>query len=97
MKLAFTQGIAEMDSIVVCGPAFEAFTALGQLKAAGVSVSKVKHLAPAGPEPALSALLREAANQAGVTLPETIQVCLLPQNPPSLPFHSLLLICPLLT
>lgn len=69
-----------MDSIIVYGPVFEAFTAMGQLEAAGLSASKVMHLAPAGAEPGLSALLREASTQAGVTLPETIQAC-----PPPLP------------
>ena len=65
-----------MESIVVYGPAYEAFTAMGQLEAAGVSASKMKHLqlAPSGQEGGLSVLLCEACPRAGVTLPSTTQV-----------------------
>ena len=82
---AFAQGLAEMDSIIVYCPAFEAFTAIEQLEAAGVCASKLKHLSPSGMEPSLSALLREACTRAGVTLPETIRVCSLP---PWLPLYA---------
>lgn len=69
------QDIADMDSIVVCGPAFEALTAMGQLEAAGGDMSRVQHCGLVEQGSSLSTLLRGAAPLAGVTLPETIQVC----------------------
>lgn len=72
----YAQDIADTDSIIVYGPAFEAFTAMGQLEAAGVAASKLKHWEPCEESPAddLSALLHDVAPLAGVALPESIQV-----------------------
>lgn len=70
------QDVANMDSIVVYGPAFEALTAMGQLEAAGVDMLRVQHWELVEQGSSLSTLLRGAAPLAGVTLPETIQVCI---------------------
>ncbi len=79
---AAVQGINQMDSIIVHGPALEAYTAIGHLQAAGVDLAKVKHLAPARQQPGpaglylegLSVLLQEAAGLAGVALLAATQV-----------------------
>ncbi|KAL3144843.1 hypothetical protein ABBQ38_001949 [Trebouxia sp. C0009 RCD-2024] len=74
LPASIPEDIADMDSIVVCGPAFEALTAMGQLEAAGGDMSRVQHCGLVEQGSSLSTLLRGAAPLAGVTLPETIQV-----------------------
>ncbi|KAL3144090.1 hypothetical protein ABBQ32_003882 [Trebouxia sp. C0010 RCD-2024] len=71
---SIAKDVANMDSIVVYGPAFEALTAMGQLEAAGVDMLRVQHWELVEQGSSLSTLLRGAAPLAGVTLPETIQV-----------------------
>lgn len=69
-----------MESIMVHGPAFEACTAMRQLEMAGVDLVKVTHMAPVAQQPALSVLLGEAADLAGIALPEALQVMLPPSQ-----------------
>ena len=68
------QGVADMGSIVVYGPAFEALAAMEQLEAAGVDSSRVQLWEPSEQGSGLSTLLRAAAPLAGGALPEAIQV-----------------------
>ena len=58
----------------MCGPAFEACTAISHLEAAGVDLTKVLHLTNPGQQPGVSALLPEAARQACIALPTATQV-----------------------